>query len=75
MKTTTLTNQSIFEDHQYDLFPCHEVAKILVECGAKVNALDNQANTPLHTAVRTPNYAHEVILFHSFKSEHVSFSA
>ncbi|XP_043255866.1 protein fem-1 homolog B [Colletes gigas] len=32
-------------------FPCAETAKLLVRCGADVNAMDNKRNTPLHVIV------------------------
>lgn len=32
-------------------FPCAETAKLLIRCGANVNAMDNERNTPLHVIV------------------------
>ena len=32
-------------------FPCAEVAKLLIQCGADVNAMDSERNTPLHIIV------------------------
>lgn len=32
-------------------FPCAATAKLLVRCGADVNAMDDERNTPLHVIV------------------------
>ncbi|XP_011314979.1 protein fem-1 homolog B [Fopius arisanus] len=32
-------------------FPCAATARLLIECGADVNAMDNERNTPLHVIV------------------------
>ncbi|XP_029162771.1 protein fem-1 homolog B [Nylanderia fulva] len=32
-------------------FPCAATAKLLIRCGANVNAMDNERNTPLHVIV------------------------
>lgn len=33
-------------------FPCAATAKLLIRCGANVNAMDSQRNTPLHIIVQ-----------------------
>jgi len=60
MKMTTIKNQNLFEESHYDFFPSFDVAKLLIECGAKINAMNNEANTPLHTASRRENFNQEV---------------
>jgi len=32
-------------------FPCAATAQLLIHCGADVNAMDNERNTPLHVIV------------------------
>ncbi|XP_014616082.1 PREDICTED: protein fem-1 homolog B-like [Polistes canadensis] len=32
-------------------FPCADTAKLLIQCGANVNAMDDERNTPLHVIV------------------------
>ena len=60
MKNNTLRSQNLFEEARFAFFPSVEVTKLLIECGAKINALNAQANTPLHTASLASNYRHEV---------------
>lgn len=62
MKNNTLKSQNLFEDGHYSFFPSLEVAKLLLECGAKVNAFNNAGSTPLHTAALLTNYKQEVRL-------------
>ena len=60
MKNNTLRSQNLFEEAKFAFFPSMEVTKLLIECGAKINALNAQGNTPLHTASVPSNYRHEV---------------
>ena len=63
MKNNTLKaqhTQNMFEEGKFAFFPSVEVTKLLVECGAKINALNTNANTPLHTASITMNYRQQV---------------
>ena len=63
MKNNTLKSQNLFEDGNYSFFPSFEVTKLLLECGAKVNAINtSQSSTPLHTASMAVNYRQEVKL-------------
>ncbi len=59
-KNNTLKTQNLFDDGQYSFFPSPAVAKLLVECGAKVNAANDNASTPLHAACMPANYKQEV---------------
>jgi len=62
MKNNTLkSSQNLFEDPKFAFFPSVEVTKLLVECGAKINALNVHANTPLHTASQPQNYRQEIV--------------
>lgn len=60
MKNNTLKSQNLFEDGKFAFFPSVEVTKLLVECGAKINALNASTNSPLHTASQLANYRQEV---------------
>ena len=71
MKNNTLEaeytqNIEEFEEKRLAFFPSVEVAKLLVECGAKINALNTIAYTPLHTASITMNYRQEVCDIYDF---------
>jgi ankyrin repeat protein len=57
---TTFAPQNLFEEGQYAFFPSLEVTRLLVECGAKMNAMNSTANTPLHTAALPANFSQEV---------------
>merc|ERR1712242_567754 len=64
MKNNTLKTQhtqNMFEEGKFAFFPSVEVAKLLVECGAKINAYNHNANSPLHTASNTMNYRQEIV--------------
>lgn len=41
----------IFLTNYCNRFPCCATAKLLIQCGADVNAMDNERNTPLHVIV------------------------
>ncbi len=60
MRNNTLKSQNLFEDGQQDFFPSLGVARLLIECGAKVNAANHAASTPLHIACSPANYRQEV---------------
>ena len=59
-KNNTLKSQNLFEDGAYAFFPSCEVARLLVECGGKVNAVNKSNSTPLHTAAAPGNYQQQV---------------
>ncbi|XP_026673893.1 protein fem-1 homolog B isoform X2 [Ceratina calcarata] len=40
-----------FHTHHVCKFPCAATAKLLIHCGADVNAMDSNRNTPLHVIV------------------------
>lgn len=62
MKNNTLKSPNLFDEAKYAFFPSVEVIKLLMECGAKINALNGKANTPLHIALKADNYRQEVSL-------------
>ena len=43
-----------------NLFPSVGVTRLLVECGARLNATNAQESTPLHTAACMANFKQEV---------------
>ena len=61
-KSNSLKAHNFFEDGGSvgNLFPSLSVAKLLVECGARVNATNNLDSTPLHTASTVSNFKQEV---------------
>ncbi|GAB6032424.1 hypothetical protein CHUAL_011062 [Chamberlinius hualienensis] len=46
-------------------FPCASTAKLLIQCGADVNALDMNHNTPLHLIVGYQNPISDFLTLHS----------
>jgi len=62
-KSNSLKAQNFFEDGgaMGNLFPSLAVARLLVECGARVNATNNLESTPLHTASTVSNFKQEVV--------------
>ncbi|XP_060536135.1 protein fem-1 homolog B isoform X2 [Cylas formicarius] len=46
-------------------FPCAETARLLIKCGADVNAMDNERNTPLHIIVNYHNAISDFTTLHS----------
>jgi len=62
-RSNSLKAHNFFEDGGSvgNLFPSLSVAKLLLECGARVNATNNLYSTPLHTASLTPNFNQEVV--------------
>ncbi|XP_072376743.1 protein fem-1 homolog B [Diabrotica undecimpunctata] len=46
-------------------FPCKETTKLLLQCGANVNAMDNERNTPLHIIVQYNKAVSDFITMHS----------
>ena len=77
MKNNTLRSQNLFEEAKQAFFPSVQVTKLLVECGAKINALNTTATTPLHTASLPQNYRQEVhsqcLLIHIMPKPNVPF--
>lgn len=46
-------------------FPCAETTKLLIRCGANVNAMDNERNTPLHVIVNYRKAIADFLTLHS----------
>lgn len=66
MRKNTLKNQSreaVFEESTVNFFPSPNVVRLLVECGAKINAMNSLASTPLHTASMACNFDQEIVTF------------
>lgn len=61
MKNNTLKSPNLFDEAKLAFFPNVDVIKLLIECGARINALNTTANTPLHTASQALNYRHEIV--------------
>ncbi|XP_075216692.1 protein fem-1 homolog B-like [Lycorma delicatula] len=50
-------------------FPCSATAKLLIRCGADVNAMDKDRNTPLHIIVRYQKPVSDFITLHTIIME------
>lgn len=50
-------------------FPCSETAKLLIQCGADVNAMDQNRNTPLHIIVSYQKPISDFLTLHSIIME------
>ncbi|XP_050296415.1 protein fem-1 homolog B isoform X1 [Anthonomus grandis grandis] len=46
-------------------FPCAETTRLLIRCGANVNAMDNDRNTPLHVIVKYNKAILDFLTLHS----------
>ncbi|XP_019768802.1 protein fem-1 homolog B isoform X2 [Dendroctonus ponderosae] len=46
-------------------FPCAETTRLLIRCGANVNAMDNERNTPLHVIVNYHKAISDFLTLHS----------
>jgi len=74
MRKNILKNQSLFEDASstaVNFFPSQNVVELLVECGAKINALNHLASSPLHTASLACNFNQEIVSFLLDKGAHI----
>ena len=68
MKNNMLkSQQNLFDENRFAFFPSVEVTKLLVECGAKINALNAKSDAPLHTASQNGNYRQEVSCYKIFE--------
>ncbi|KAL1502206.1 hypothetical protein ABEB36_007382 [Hypothenemus hampei] len=50
-------------------FPCAETTRLLIRCGANVNAMDNDRNTPLHVIVNYHRAISDFLTLHSIITE------
>lgn len=50
-------------------FPCVETTRLLIRCGANVNAMDCDRNTPLHVIVNYHKPISDFITLHSIITE------
>ncbi|XP_063980650.1 protein fem-1 homolog B isoform X2 [Diachasmimorpha longicaudata] len=56
-------------------FPCSATAQLLINCGADVNAMDNERNTPLHVIVTYQKPISDFMTLHSIVLELVDAGA
>ncbi|KAL3285690.1 hypothetical protein HHI36_000221 [Cryptolaemus montrouzieri] len=57
--------------HTIDIckFPCADTARLLIQCGADVNAMDIERNTPLHVIVNYHKPISDFITLHSIVTD------
>lgn len=60
-KTNTMKSNTFIEDPHTLIFPDANVCKLLLECDFNVDAINNNASTPLHVASTRSNYNPDVI--------------
>ncbi|XP_012285319.1 protein fem-1 homolog B isoform X2 [Orussus abietinus] len=56
-------------------FPCAATAKLLIQCGADVNAMDNERNTPLHIIVSYQKSISDFLTLHTIVIELINAGA
>jgi len=64
MRSNTLKSQTLFGEESGQnppFFPSLSVVRLLVECGAKINANNQTGSTPLHTASMVENFNQEIV--------------
>ena len=64
MRGNTLRSQTLFGEESGQnppFFRSTSVVKLLVECGAKINANNQSGSTPLHTASMVENFNQEIV--------------
>jgi len=60
-KQNTMKSNTFIEDPHTVIFPDVGVADLLLECGARVDAVNNYNSTPLHVACTRSNYNADVV--------------
>ena len=60
-KSNTMKSNTFIEDPHTVIFPDASVADLLLDCGAYVDAINNNQSTPLHVACTRSNYSPEVV--------------
>ncbi|XP_053596423.1 protein fem-1 homolog B-like isoform X1 [Microplitis demolitor] len=70
-------NTPVDDFHTNDVckFPCCATAKLLIECGADVNAMDNDRNTPLHVIVAYEKPISDFLTLHGIVVELINAGA
>ena len=60
-RENTIKSSNYFDEPQGTFFPSAAVARLLMDAGADVSAVDYKKNTALHVAVRAHNYKVELV--------------
>lgn len=60
-KSNTMKSNTFIEDPHTVIFPDAGVAELLLDCGALVDAINQNQSTPLHVACTRSNYNAEVV--------------
>lgn len=70
-RDNTIKSSSYFDEPQGAFFPSLRVARILLDCGADITALDHKRNTPLHTAAKPQNHQTSLIKLMLSRGGHI----
>lgn len=60
-RLNTIRSSYFLDEEPITIFPTKKVVRLLLECGANVNAKNDNGHTPLHVAVMAYNYSADLV--------------